>query len=499
VDHTAPPILVVTPDPRHAPALADALQHAWPVKWVPDGQSALMEIARQLPRLVLLTADMPGLSGLQVCQLLRQEGQIAKLPVVLIYFHGHRLDELLSHETDADLHLSLSDGTPFDSPEVLERLRPLLERPVLPPLPPEASARLAWDFTAEKLLPRIAGQLKDTLLERTILRALAVTSTKLHDLPTLIMELLLLCGDVLEFDRAGLYLYETRTLYSIRGSRTPEADPEFQEAMLEQAEIFSGLMDFSGKLTELPLGVFPGGSQPSDDSPAFFAVPLQADEDMLGVIGLQTSKAYSRRDYYLRTLGLLAQQITLALASALLYQRVQNLSRIDELTQLYNRRAFFERAREEVVRHRRNGKALTMLLSDIDFFKKVNDTYGHQQGDWVLKETARIFQDSLRAIDVPGRLGGEEYAVLLPETNSEGGLIVAERLRHAIESHAFTAVAGDIPLRCTVSVGVATWDGSGDCDAEALLAAADAALYEAKHSGRNRVMLGSYTSIATGA
>lgn len=496
--HTAPaPILVVTPDPRHAPVLAEALGNAYQVKWVPDGLSALMEIARALPRMVLLTADMPGLSGLQVCQLLRSESACAKLTIVLLYFHGHRLDELLSGETEADLHVALSDGTELDDEVTLARLRPLLDRPLLPPLPPEVGARLAWDFTPDRLLPRIASQLKDTLLERTILRALAVTSTKLHDLPTLINELLLLCADVLEFDRAGLYLYESRTLFTLRSSTQPLEDADFQDAMVEQAEIFSGLMDFNGKVTEVELGVLPGLAGPvTEDGGAFFAVPLQADEQTIGVIGLKTSKAFSRRDYYLRTLGLLAQQITLALASALLYQRVQNLSRIDELTQLFNRRAFFERGREEVVRHRRFHKPLTILLSDIDFFKKVNDTYGHQQGDWVLKEVAQIFHDSLRAVDVPGRLGGEEYAVLLPETGTDGGLIVAERLRQAIEAYRFKPVEGTTPLQCTVSIGVATWNGVGECEVEALLAAADTALYEAKHSGRNRVVIGEFGPVA---
>jgi|GEM_PF-482806 len=495
---TAPaPILVVTPDPRHAPLLAEALGHAYPVKWVPDGLSALMEIARALPRMVLLTADMPGLSGLQVCQLLRQESDCAKLAIVLLYFRGYRLDELLSSEAEADLNVSLADGGTLDSPLILARLRNLLGRPELPPLPPENSARLAWAFTPDKLLPRIASQLKDTLLERTILRALAVTSTKLHDLPVLINELLLLCADVLEFDRAGLYLYESRTLFTLRSSTQPLEDPDFQAAMVEQAEIFSGLMDFNGKVTEVALGILPGQvTATSEDGAAFFAVPLQADEQTIGVIGLKTSKAFSRRDYYLRTLGLLAQQITLALASALLYQRVQNLSRIDELTQLFNRRAFFERGREEVVRHRRFNKPLTILLSDIDFFKKVNDTYGHQQGDWVLKECAQIFQESLRAIDVPGRLGGEEYAVLLPETGMEGGLIVAERLRQAIEAHQFKPIDSETPLHCTMSIGVATWHGIGECEVEALLAAADTALYEAKHSGRNRVMVGEFGPVA---
>lgn len=166
--------------------------------------------------------------------------------------------------------------------------------------------------------------------------------------------------------------------------------------------------------------------------------------------------------------------------------RLQELATIDSLTGLSNRRHFLSQAHAEFERARRYNVPLAILMVDVDYFKNVNDTYGHEIGDRVLMVLAETFHKCLRTIDIVGRLGGEEFAVVLPEASKEGALQAAERIRSAVEaSHVETETAA---CSITVSIGVVTLEPEVP-DGNALIRNADAALYEAKRLGRNRVVL----------
>jgi diguanylate cyclase (GGDEF)-like protein len=165
--------------------------------------------------------------------------------------------------------------------------------------------------------------------------------------------------------------------------------------------------------------------------------------------------------------------------------KLQRLATTDFLTGIANSRSFFETGGREIQRARRYGHPLAVLMFDLDHFKRINDTYGHAAGDRVLLAVTATCRDILRDIDVFGRIGGEEFAMLLPETDLAGGMATAERLRTAI---AETSVdAGGVALQVTISIGVAVLLPE-DIRVEEPLKRADDAMYEAKRSGRNRVV-----------
>jgi diguanylate cyclase (GGDEF)-like protein len=179
----------------------------------------------------------------------------------------------------------------------------------------------------------------------------------------------------------------------------------------------------------------------------------------------------------------LVSQAAIALENAELHHVVQRQATTDELTGLANRRRFMEALATEIERIDRFGGALTLVLADIDDFKRINDRFGHHVGDEALRRFAGLLTAELREIDVAARIGGEEFAVLLPETDLEGALVAAERIRQAVAENELD-LSDEVSVRFTTSLGVA--DHAGDA-ADVLLQRADAALYRAKAEGKNRV------------
>jgi diguanylate cyclase (GGDEF)-like protein len=220
------------------------------------------------------------------------------------------------------------------------------------------------------------------------------------------------------------------------------------------------------------------------------ARPLSAPEPEEGVLGVisiaRPGRPFSQRQREL--FEYLTNQAAISIENVDLHETIQRQAVTDELTGLFNHRRFQEVITAEVERTRRFGQELGLIMLDIDNFKRVNDAYGHLQGDLVLREVARVLRESSREIDEPARYGGEEMAVALPQTGLQGAYEFAERVRQRIESLQIDLLDGDGTLRVTASFGVASLPHSAKIDKDALVAAADAALYRAKRSGKNRTV-----------
>jgi diguanylate cyclase (GGDEF)-like protein len=207
--------------------------------------------------------------------------------------------------------------------------------------------------------------------------------------------------------------------------------------------------------------------------------------EYLGAISIaRHGEPFAREEEEL--LEYLAGQAVVSIENASLHETVERQAVTDELTGLANVRAFTSTLDRELERSRRFETPLGLLMMDLDDFKLVNDTYGHQQGDEVLAQVAGVLRDHSRELDTPARYGGEEMAVVLPQTGVEGAEMLAERIREAVEALRVPRVRGGGVLRVTASFGVASVPDAAS-DRDSLVAAADAALYRAKRGGKNRV------------
>jgi len=211
--------------------------------------------------------------------------------------------------------------------------------------------------------------------------------------------------------------------------------------------------------------------------------PLTYEGRVRGVITLSKLGINQFDENALRLLEIIAAQTAIAFDRARLYDELRIDAITDPVTRLYNRRYLFERLREEQSRAGRNQQPLGALMLDIDKFKRINDQWGHDAGDSVLQELADVIRGVVRAEDIVARHGGEEFSVLLPETEREDAEVVAERLREAIAGHGLPEGVGDGPV--TVSVGMAMV--RAEDQGMDVFTRADQAMYAVKHAGGNRV------------
>ena len=215
---------------------------------------------------------------------------------------------------------------------------------------------------------------------------------------------------------------------------------------------------------------------------SYILVPLLSKHTHFGSLIVFSSRE-NISNSELNFLGLFAKQIELAITIADLFQAVKEQAITDGMTGLYNRRYFEEYIKKEAIRAMRQNQKFTVIGLDLDHLKQINDTYGHNYGDIAIKTIAEVLKSNARSIDIAARMGGEEFNLILPGVDIEGGCIAAERIRKAIESVELEKIG-----HITASLGIATYPDQSD-DLEELLELTDQAMYESKRNGRNRVTI----------
>jgi diguanylate cyclase (GGDEF)-like protein len=213
-------------------------------------------------------------------------------------------------------------------------------------------------------------------------------------------------------------------------------------------------------------------------------VPLRTDKGSIGILLLPKSgsgKSYGLQD--IQYITRIVRFASIAIENASLFRQATT----DRMTGLFSHHFFEKNLDEELERARRYKSTFSLVMFDIDHFKKFNDTYGHLQGDRIIREIAKLLCKSIRQVDFPARYGGEEFSLILPAVDLKGAMVVAERLRKRVDTFEFPSSDGGAPLHVTISIGVTEFDPESAYAPSEIIREADRALYQSKENGRNQV------------
>ena len=419
-----------------------------------NGADALEAVGSFKPDIILLDVMMPGIDGIEVCRRIKSNPQTQHIPVIMVTALDQVEDRVRGLEAGADDFITkpVNDAALFCRLKSLVRLKMLIDElrgrneASFVENGQSQAIDLSYMETGANLLivdnrGIVSERIRDSIDATHRLSVLADPAAVIRHVQETDVDLFIISFDLLDHD--GLRLCSQ--LRSFEKTRQIPilvvVDPEDQGRLMRALDM--GVNDYLHR-------------------------PLDKLELKARVNTQIKRKRYTDR---------LRLNVT----------RSMELAVTDPLTGLFNRRHMDNQLEIHVSNAASRGKPVSILAVDVDFFKPVNDTHGHDVGDRVLQELAVRLKGQVRAIDLCCRMGGEEFIVILPETDLQVGFAVAERLRRVIAAKPFNAGAKQGPLSITVSIGVAGYESVADTPAT-ILKRADEALYEAKRSGRNRVV-----------
>jgi two-component system cell cycle response regulator len=444
-----------------------------------DGLEALDKAVTQDVQLVILDVMMPRMNGYQACRLLKTEPSTASVPVVILTSRDQEGDRFWGLETGADYYIT-KDSEPHRILDLVKNI--LAEEGQGRTRAPQARP------SSLDILSHVNDLLDRKLYEATILSEIGQVARGLVQFDETFTSVMALVGRVVDFAVGGMAFLEDDDLHLVLLQRRPAPSAVTDEV---KARILDAVMRERGGVpfadVQARLLIPPGGPAGVEEKTldGFAAFPVSTNNRLTGLLALAGRRVTRMATGNEAFLGQVANQASIVMENSRLFERVRNLSIRDSLTDLYNHRHVMQLISVEFSRVGRYQEAFSLLMIDVDNFKKVNDEYGHPAGDSVLKELARIIKETVRTVDVVGRYGGEEFVAVLPHTAHALAMETAERLRRTIHEHVF--LAGERKVHVTVSVGVASYPSASVDSPATLIREADQALYRAKEAGRDLV------------
>jgi two-component system, cell cycle response regulator len=418
-----------------------------------NGEQALARVASDAPDIVLLDVMMPGMDGFEVCRRIKSNGKTTHIPVVMVTALDQPSDRVMGLDAGADDFLT----KPVDDMSLFARVRSLVRLKMMTDelrMREETGQSMGLTDASETMFePDPTGRIlivEDRPESVAWFRAALEAKNKVDDIATFDealvsarggdFDLIVVSLGIRAFDGLRLCSH-LRSLAEIRNTPILVLVSEGENRKLAQA---------------LDMGV--------ND---YLMRPVDRNELMARVKTQLRKKRYADK---------LRHNMQLSLEMAI----------TDQLTGLHNRR-YMARHLDTLMKNASEAKPISFLIMDIDYFKAVNDTYGHDVGDEVLRDFASRIAANVRGIDLACRYGGEEFVVVMPDTDAGYAYTIAERLRQSIELTPFPISRAPNKINVTASIGIASSNGNGD-DSDKLLHRADQALYRAKREGRNRVI-----------
>jgi two-component system cell cycle response regulator len=450
-----------------------------------DGIEAAIKAFSLLPDLMILDIEMPKIKGYQVCRLLKEDQMTSWMPVIMLTGREHQSDMFWGLKAGADAYITKG----FKPENLLEKVDELLSHAGNYEEDKVLSRKRKKDVTEDYVIDKITDLLDRKLYETTILNDIASLSGSLQDFPETVNSVFEILEKLFNYNSGGLLFLSEQELYLyINHPSSPEALEEVAEETLRTATGYAWQINDSSLIERVILNEDRVSEVSAEKQPklAYVRIPLTAHKTVIGVLVVSGPSTPAFRRDAPSILNLVSNELTMILDNARLYEGAKRMAITDGLTKIYNHRFFQELFEKEFKRASRYNTAFSLIMLDIDLFKRLNDTYGHLYGDEILKDMATLVKGCLRTMDILARYGGEEFAILLPETDLEDAIFTAERIRMAVENHDFPQSKGK-PVKVTVSQGVTSFPSSGIEKRSDIVAKADAALYEAKEAGRNCV------------
>jgi two-component system cell cycle response regulator len=444
-----------------------------------DGLEAIEKAVLEDVRLIILDVMMPRMNGYQACRLLKTDPLTRDLPVVILTSRDQAGDRFWGLETGADYYIT-KDSEPHRILDLVENI--LGTVPAAPrPRPPDGQ-RSNLD-----ILSRVNELLDRKLYEATILSEIGRVARNLVHFDQTFTSVMALVARVVDFTVGAMAFVEgddADVVVMVHRRAAPEVIDDARAQLL--ATLARERKDAPPVRVQARLfapAAAPGGAE-EQTLGGFAAFPVVTNHRLVGLLALGGRTLARMPPDTAAFLGQAANQSYIVMENSRLFERVRNLSIRDGVTGLFNHRHLMELVQAEFDRVDRYQNPFSLLMIDIDHFKKVNDEHGHPAGDEILREISNVIARELRVVDAVGRYGGEEFLVLLPETPHAEAMGTAERVRSQVGAHVFQ---GDgVPLQLTISVGVATALPDAAGTAAGVVREADRALYRAKAAGRDR-------------
>ncbi len=458
------------------------IKNGFDVETATNGAEAYKKIFEYVPDLVLSDIMMPVIDGYQLCRMIKNVDEIKKIPVILLTVLDKKIDSFWGKKAGAQLFLSKS----IDMNELIKNVKATLRRY---PLTEEYKAALTEKSSPDSAQARLNTILNDLLLKSVFANEFRNLSDFMNYERILVEKLFSLLSSFVEYSVAGIYFASPDDLAenifymdTLGRNLNKSLLSDVQYDFFRKIEEYKSVKDTKFEVVRILLGK--ELDYKFTDLISKIIIPLVFDKKLIGGICFYTRQDIDYASF--RYFDIMISELLTIFKMKYQYSEKEFMSVLDGLTGLYNRRQLEINLEQEYNRTKRHPSDFSLAILDIDFFKKVNDTYGHQYGDYVLKTVADLMKSVFRKTDLLYRYGGEEMVIVMPETNIEGAVIPVQRLRRTIEEYDFEY--NGIKTKITISIGLSMNYQEFSSPSE-ILKSADEALYKAKESGRNRVIL----------
>ena len=455
-----------------------------------DGSEGYKKVFEFAPDLVLSDIMMPNLNGYQLCRLLKNNELTKDMPVLLLTVLDKKMDKFWGKKSGADKFILKT--TSFKELE-----KTCLSFIKKKPVSQEMKENIRSNAVNEEILQNRINEVFDELLRNsTFLAEFRELGEHLSHERVLVEKIFELLSSFIDYNIAGIFLNspdkKEKKILHFDISKRPVSGFVIEKIKRDFFLQMPGFSNFNLREFghDVAREIIEENNSPLniDKLKSILILPIVFDDKLLGGICFYNKEnmSYVESKFY----SVLIKELTLLMRMRYMYSESEYLSVIDGLTGLYNRRHFETNIELEFLRVRRYHADLSLAMIDIDHFKSVNDNYGHQFGDHVLKEISKIILSSFRKTDMIYRYGGEEIAVVLTETSVENAAIPLERLREKVANHVFVNSGEEINI--TISIGVSNFVPEEVKSQNDLIEFADKALYKAKQDGRNKLVMFSH-------